>query len=164
MCENGLQPACETCVRVAVRSGGELLSPCLAAFKVHPSAAPVKPMKRDWDLIREVLLKIEEKADTVVAELDVEGFPPAEINYQLRLLYGADLIECVVAEYRDKDPTYWPKTLTWEGHDFLDAIRNEDVWTKTKTTVEDKVGSVTFEVLKAIAIEIAKGMLGLGAS
>ncbi len=53
------------------------------------------------------------------------------------------------------------KGLTWAGHEFLDAARNDTVWNKTKEIVKDKGGSVPFEVVKDIVIEIAKKMVGL---
>ncbi len=51
------------------------------------------------------------------------------------------------------DEHLWPRSLTWGGHDFLDAIRNDDVWSKTKSTVQEKVGSATFEVVKALGLD-----------
>jgi hypothetical protein len=55
------------------------------------------------------------------------------------------------------------RRLTWQGHDLLDAIRNEQVWAQTKTTVIGTVGSVTVDVLKNIVGHIAMNMLGFGA-
>jgi hypothetical protein len=53
--------------------------------------------------------------------------------------------------------------LTWQGHDLLDAIRNDQVWAQTKTTVIEIVGSVAVDVLKNIAGHIAMNTRGVGA-
>ena len=34
--------------------------------------------------------------------------------------------------------------LTWQGHEFLDAARNEDRWNQAKKTISEKGGSLTF--------------------
>ena len=48
-----------------------------------------------------------------------------------------------------------PKSLKWEGHEFLDTVRNETVWAKTKEVVKSKGGSVAFAVLKELAIQMS---------
>jgi hypothetical protein len=44
--------------------------------------------------------------------------------------------------------------LTWAGHDFVDAVRDPDIWRKTKNGVE-ATGSFTFEILR----DLAKGFI-----
>lgn len=50
--------------------------------------------------------------------------------------------------------------ITWYGHDFLDSLRNDGVWSQTKEKLKP-VGSISFEVIKSIAVECAKNMMGL---
>ena len=54
--------------------------------------------------------------------------------------------------------------LTWDGHEFLDAIRNDTVWARTKKVFLDKGVEMTFDLVKAIAKEAAaavmKGAIG----
>jgi len=50
--------------------------------------------------------------------------------------------------------------LTWAGHDFLDAARNERAWEFAKRSIS-KVGTVAFDVTKALLIQWAKQQLGL---
>lgn len=45
--------------------------------------------------------------------------------------------------------------LTWDGYDYLDAIRNEGIWEKTKKVIRDTVGSTTFALIKDVAVMIA---------
>ncbi len=49
--------------------------------------------------------------------------------------------------------------MTWEGHDFLDAIRNDTIWNRVKATVTEKGGGASVEVMKEIAIQIGKRYL-----
>jgi hypothetical protein len=35
--------------------------------------------------------------------------------------------------------------LTWEGHEFLDAARDEKRWKKAMSTVKEKGGTITIE-------------------
>jgi Hypothetical protein (DUF2513) len=39
--------------------------------------------------------------------------------------------------------------LTWRGHEFMDAARNDTVWRKAKTRVMANVGGLAFDVLRA---------------
>ena len=77
-----------------------------------------------------------------------------------------DAVQCVAASPRVRIGArrnfmlshfeWQPKSLTWEGHEFLDAVRHETVWAKTKEVVKSKGGSVSFEVLKELAIQTFK--------
>lgn len=49
--------------------------------------------------------------------------------------------------------------LTWQGHEFLDSIRNDTVWNKTKDSFVSKGVSMTFELVKSAAIDITTSYL-----
>lgn len=51
--------------------------------------------------------------------------------------------------------------LSWNGHDFLKALGNDNVYQKTKNKVTAVAGTVSLEVLKLVAIETSKSLLGL---
>lgn len=59
-------------------------------------------------------------------------------------------IDCSTPEQFEWKPVY----LTWHGHEFLDAIRDPEVWKKTKNGAL-AAGGFTFDLLK----ELAKGYL-----
>lgn len=54
--------------------------------------------------------------------------------------------------------------MTWNGHEFLDAVRDPEIWQKTKDGAS-KVGSASIEFLwemaKAYAKHLAKERLGM---
>lgn len=66
------------------------------------------------------------------------------------------LVQADESPKHDAHPSDWygDVRLTWEGCDFLDSIRDEQVWRKTKEGVK-QAGGFTFELLKSLA----KGLL-----
>ena len=119
-------------------------------------------MKRDMDLIRTILLAVEEQADADNRELRIDDAPTDEVlAYHYLLLDDAGLIEArhmgTVGYYRLLEP----KRLTWAGHEFLDAARNEALWEQAKRMVFEKTGGQAMEVLKAVLVSLAKKALEL---
>ncbi len=121
-------------------------------------------MKRDMDLIRELLLKLEalpiQQGSVVHLSLDeddpeddlrVEGFTTDQIGYHLNLIDEAGLL--VGAGNRPMSGILF-RSLSWDGHDFLDSIRDPEVWRKTRNGVKE-VGGFTFELVK----DLAKGFV-----
>ena len=114
-------------------------------------------MKRDMDLIRELLLKIENGQTSFILTSDTAAalsLSPAEggmTEEHLILLKQAGFIEIMS---RSLSGHYAIKRLTWEGHDFLDSIRDPKIWEKTKKGVEG-AGGFTVDLLK----DLAKGFM-----
>jgi hypothetical protein len=120
-------------------------------------------MKRDMDLIREILLRIEsEGTDDKRLFLKIEGRSEDEISYHVKILAEAGLIRALDISKGVLGSMWWPISLTWSGHDFLDDARDDTTWNKTKSLVGEKVASASFEVLKAVLSSVAKSALGLG--
>lgn len=61
----------------------------------------------------------------------------------------AGLIEALDAS-ASGDFDWRPTSLTWQGHEFLDAVRNDTVWRKTMALVKEKGGSVPFDVVNPV--------------
>jgi hypothetical protein len=116
-------------------------------------------MQRDMDLIRRILLYTETNSmpSTLCFAPQIEGYTAEQIGYHIVLLKEADFIDAVApGKY---GPVWGIRGLTWAGHDFLDAARNDTLWESTKRLVKDKAGSVSLDVLKALLVEGAKKML-----
>lgn len=118
-------------------------------------------MKRDWDIVREILLHLEEtSADDC---LRLSSFPPEraqEISYHVELLVEAGLIHGQMAKTLGPGPyDFFVERLTWDGHEFLDSIRSETVWQKTKSSFTSKGLSMTFELVKTVAVDLASSYL-----
>ena len=88
-------------------------------------------MKRDMDLIRQILIEIEEASFSPAGvRLQIPGRSPTEISYHVKLLAEAGFIG---ARFSLGTQEHWtPLSLKWEGHEFLDNARNETVWNQTK--------------------------------
>lgn len=130
-------------------------------------------MKRDLGLIRELLLKLEEVEketfDIITIgssepEIAVEGFEVDQIDYHMSLLYEAGLITSGTDTDSMGDGTWIFRRLTWAGHDFLDTVRDPEVWKRTKSGAS-KLGGLAFGAFKdmatAYAKHVAKERLGL---
>ncbi|WP_028227365.1 DUF2513 domain-containing protein [Paraburkholderia ferrariae] len=116
-------------------------------------------MKRDMDLIRELMLELEAlsvpSTDIILIAPDaiaVEGYDTQQIDYHLQLLAQAGLVDAGGADGcgMRAGPGIAFRSLSWAGHDFLDAVREQDVWEKTKAAAA-KVGGYTVDILIAAA-------------
>jgi hypothetical protein len=89
------------------------------------------------------------------AEIDLEGVSNELVSYQIKILSQGGLIEadnCSTQSGFD-----WRAVgLTWAGHEFLDTIKNDTVWAKTKSFVLSKGGSASFTVIGKIASAFAE--------
>lgn len=119
-------------------------------------------MKRDMDLIRKILLAIEAhpKPDNwgVPIDLAIKGYSPEGISYHIKLLAQAGLVEAKDASTMGK--YQWrASSLTWAGHEFLEASRDDTLWEKAKKLVLEKTGTLTFEGLKLALMEVIRRSL-----
>jgi len=117
-------------------------------------------VKRDMDLIRALLLRIEEH-DIVVYISDLKGAPSLQDFEDDVLIYHLDLMEeagLINGKRTSGLSTVGPwivQRLTWEGHEFLDTVRDPDIWKKTKNGAS-KAGSWSIGILKDIGTAYAK--------
>ena len=120
-------------------------------------------MERNWDTIREILLAAEAlKPDTTLTLSNFDEGRAYEISYHTELLEESGLIHASISKTLGRGPTnFHLYRLTWSGHELLDAIRSETIWDKTKTTITNKGGVMTFDLVKSVAIELAKKAIGI---
>lgn len=118
-------------------------------------------MKRDFELIKQILLKIEDRETTSpILDLEIDGYDQNLVNYQIYLLDQADLIQAEIVRVGANeihDPVIYE--MTWNGHEFLDAARNETIWNKTKDLIKEHGGSVPFEVLQSLLKQVALSLI-----
>lgn len=124
-------------------------------------------MRLDKDLIRQILFDTE-ASDADPREwttLDIEGRTKVETSYHVQLLDEAGLIEGVDLSTKDDDGFEWqPVRLTYQGHEFLDTIRDPEVWRRTKAGAE-KAGNASigflWEIGKAFGKQVVSERLGI---
>src|SRR4051812_47450662 len=115
-------------------------------------------MKRDMELVRELLLKIEDakkppSMSDFVPVNETERFKLASYNMHM-LVEEIGLVTGIgmdVGEQGNETEDWEDLRLTWRGHDFLDSIRDPAVWSQTKEGAK-KLGGASFDMF----IELAK--------
>jgi hypothetical protein len=111
-------------------------------------------MKRDMDLVRTILLEIEaykpEPGTFILfrnhGDSPIDGYDAGECFYNLRLAIDAGLVRAG----QDHGSAVAVHGLTWKGHDFLDQIRDPEIWRITKEGAK-QAGGFSFELLAALA-------------
>jgi hypothetical protein len=121
-------------------------------------------MQRDMDLVRQILLTVEatEEEELTKRPLAIEGHDSATVARHVEIMQDAGLVDANVMR-GDNVPPYAARVfrLTWAGHDFLEATRNDTVWAKTKQFIKEKGGGASFEIIKAVAIKLAAAHFGV---
>jgi hypothetical protein len=112
-------------------------------------------MKRDMEIVRKLLLRAE-AADGGLSINDLVE------TYHVRIMIDAGLVEGRISEEITSDAPRHSHihNLTWAGHEFLDAARNDTVWNSTKRRIA-KAGSWTFGLVLEVLKEEAKRHIGL---
>ncbi|MBA4207277.1 MAG: hypothetical protein C0457_19985 [Polymorphum sp.] len=133
-------------------------------------------MKRDFDLIRRILLLIESDQKGI----DILSLNNAELCASLSVDKGDALghLKLLVEAGFVNGGNGWLTSsgvnvsgLSWHGHEFLDTIRDEEIWKRTKEGAKS-VGSFSIDVIKDVAkavinkkiIEWTNGEFGFGGS
>lgn len=122
-------------------------------------------MKRDWEIIRAILLRLEEAptANTILRPDLMLGYPEQEVAYNMRLLSQAGYVEGKFLESKSGNGAINAaivSRLTNSGHELLDTIRNDSVWGKTKDTFKSKGLDMTFDLVMSVGKRIMEAMLG----
>lgn len=121
-------------------------------------------MKRNLDLIRHILLKLEETSESRLdfSYFTNEHYSRKQVAYHIALLNDAGLIVTTsISVLGQERPTVIIERLTNSGHDFLDALRDENIFNNTKKTLLSVAGTSTFEIVMSIAMNFLKQKLGI---
>jgi hypothetical protein len=114
-------------------------------------------MKRDMELVRAILLAMEAPShDFAPHPFTVAGYDQDVIGHHLWLMEQGELITA-----SDMTGMGEASCITWKGHDFLDTVRSEKVWTGVKTQLTDQAMSLPFALVQDLAIKIAAAHVGL---
>jgi hypothetical protein len=104
-------------------------------------------MKRNLNLIRDLLLIIEGADGGAMSHSD-HGLTPSDhcVQQHLRMLVEAGFVRGVGIT---GDGSICVR-LTWDGHEFLELTRNEQLWARAKRYVHEKTGGMSVEALRAV--------------
>ncbi len=120
-------------------------------------------MKRDMDYIRELLFEIEAApADELWSREEVNPTPEMpRLSQHLKLLVDATFIEGRHEVYLGGGELWYDVRLTWKGNEFLDTIRSDAVWKKTKERLAKAGGTASVQVISEVAGAIVRNLLHL---
>ncbi len=116
-------------------------------------------MKRDMDYIRQLLLNIEASdSPPSLPQLlpsNPDEFDRQKLHDHLRMLSEEAGFVSGTTIGALKERYWFDLRLTWLGHDFLDSVRDPEIWAKTKAGAE-KAGVFTIGLLKDLATGFVK--------
>ncbi len=94
-------------------------------------------------------------------KFEYSNFDAATIYYHIGMLIDAGLVKGKLFKEPGGPPFAYVDDLTWTGHDFLDAMRDDNLWNKAKEKVIKPGVSFTFDLLLEWLKSQAKQTLGL---
>jgi hypothetical protein len=119
-------------------------------------------MKRDFDLIRRILIEVENKpAGETIPEIRYPEYDGRTVDEHIYLLHEAGLLKLQIISGMAGHKQYEIIDLTWPGHDLLDAMKDDNLWIKAKEQVLKPGASFTFGLLLQWLEVKAKEKLGL---
>lgn len=115
-------------------------------------------MLRDMELMRALLLRLEVIGEDrygvyvyTSEDIQIDGYSWGQVMYHFELAAEAGLVEMGGSAFMGKLVF---KRLTWAGHDFVDAVRDNDIWNRTRKGAL-AAGGVSFDLVK----DLAKGLI-----
>ena len=113
-------------------------------------------MKRDMDLVRKILIVCADHPHGhAPQELKIEGYSEEQIGYHVYLMMQAGLVKGVDVSAMDSpSPEAQVCSVTWAGHEFLEASRDEGLWSKAKQAA-GSTGGMVLDVLKSVLVGLA---------
>lgn len=118
-------------------------------------------MKRDWELVRKILIAVEglEGHGQTVEGSSIAGYDATLVSYHIFLMKEAGLVRAVCSSPLSEPRQCFAQEMTWAGHEFLDQIRSQAVWSKTVGLLREKGLDLSFDTIKAAAAAVATGLL-----
>lgn len=127
-------------------------------------------MRRDMDLVREILIYAAEKPDAKPSDYRAFGDHSADmVMYHIDLLVDAGLLDGVKGGLSDYGNSGFGivhgsqiGNLTWDGQEFVAAAKDSTIWEKAMTHVVKPAAGFTFTAVLEYLKAEAKRTLGLG--
>ncbi|MDF4205193.1 DUF2513 domain-containing protein [Pseudomonas protegens] len=122
-------------------------------------------MRRHMDLIRTIVLKLEAWDKTpsaifIVTDLEndfpIDGYTSDEILYHYQLIAEKGWVDTAGRSSNYRSFTF--RSLTSDGHDFADSVRDDKVWSMTRDGAL-KAGAFSMDLLSQLAKGFAKKQL-----
>ena len=106
------------------------------------------------ELIRKIIIILEDSKQTQGwIPLKLDGYSDDQISYHVKILAEQGIIAATNCS-STTNFAWQAKGLTWEGHDYIDAIRDEARWQKVKEWIKGTGKILTMETLKQAVKEL----------
>lgn len=124
-------------------------------------------MKLNHDCIRDLLLYLEENLNlgsflnisSEFNEDELSSYSADDLIYTAQKLLEANYINAEVMHFMGTNiPSVRIRSITYQGHQFLDNIRDDGVWKETKK-IASKVSSASIKILSDIAAQVISNIL-----
>lgn len=119
-------------------------------------------MKLNHDCVRALLLYLEENLEfdntLSISDIIIDDFDSQDIMYSAFKLYEADYISGKLLPRMNACPGLLINGITWEGHKFLDTIRDNKVWSSTKNMLS-KVSSTSISFASSVASQVLSNII-----
>ena len=121
-------------------------------------------MKLNKDCIRDLLLYLEENLSyngyININSLKLNSYSKEELMYTADKLKEAQYINARICWNMEETHVIIVDSITYQGHQFLDTIRDNNIWKETKAKAS-KIASISLPILQDLASSLIKFKLGL---
>jgi hypothetical protein len=120
-------------------------------------------MKRDLELVRKILFKMEDNEENFSFSehhpfLKIDGYSRDLVIYHLMIMAQAGLLHSERFDFPTVEhaPPTWTNdySISWQGHEFLSALRDDTRWKEVKQIMVKAGGFVT-----EVAVEVGKEII-----
>lgn len=122
-------------------------------------------MRRDLDLLRNILLGVEASDGShmlKITDFINDIYDEATVSYHIELLVDAKYIEAKdISSLENQFKYFLISRLTMQGHDYLDAVRNDNVWAEIKKQLKDFAVSAPLDLIKTVGSSVLSQMIGM---
>lgn len=112
------------------------------------------------DLMRSILLAAEDESGDMWKSLRKKGYSEEQVGFHTYLLGRAGLLSTIESQGdKDRYPSADVLHITWNGYDFLEAVRKPAIWEAAKRKVVENGVGMTIELLKSAVLAVSKSAI-----
>lgn len=122
-------------------------------------------MNRDMNLVIDLLKYFEEREEINMDQnVSIPEYDDGVVHYHLRRMFEAGLIDAEVSYSKTTSTriiAVYPFGLTWQGHEFLDALKKDGVLNSVKEKLGGTLSDIPFSILRELVINASRVAVGL---
>lgn len=122
-------------------------------------------MKMNLDCVRDVLLALENQEFNEVLSFEslksnLRKYTESDLQYACIKLHEAGYIKASYIEIDNAPMPYVPEIydITFQGHEFLNNVREKSVWDKTKS-IAKSIGTFSVQAIGQIAFNVVEEII-----